>query len=119
MSKIEEYVENWHAVDGIKPCNESVFIDLFLEYLDGLDVTNLQFDGEGSYFGKQVTLHENYFGCSSLGFEVAYDTHLIKVYTNKHNGFWVPEYICMSAKHEDFERVYKPFMAYLRKSFGV
>lgn len=116
------YIKNWNEIDGIKPCNEETFIKEFLNlinnYPDEMEVT---FDGEGAYFGKQVTLEPfSYYGRPpiDLRFEVAYSKTLLKVYSANHNGFWYPEFLSIE-KGKDEHNVIGQFYDFLKLIFGL
>jgi hypothetical protein len=60
MENLKEYIKNWTIIEGNKPCNEDLFINEFIDLITNLsDDRDVTFDGDGSYFGKQVTLHLN------------------------------------------------------------
>jgi hypothetical protein len=117
------YVDNWAAIDGLKPCNEEEFIVLFYKLLAGFpDEREVSFDGEGSYFGKQVTLEPfSYYGRppSQLRFEVAYSHGSIRVYSANHNGFWYPEFIRMSKGDVGFDSLKGVLFNFLEGVFGL
>ena len=123
-SGLEEYIRKWSSVDGIKPCNEQDFYELFTELLKSdLDDRDFEFDGDGSYFGKQVSLNVGsaYSWCfrNTLSFEIAYSNDRIKVYTGNHDGFWTPEYIDMDTSDERFNYLKAVLFTKLREVFGL
>ena len=120
--KLEQYIKNWNKLQGVKPENEDVFIDMFIVFLSELsDEQDIQFDGKGSYFGKQVTIDYNssYRYRSLLKFEIAYSVNQIRVYTGNNNGYWQPEYICMSSDHARFNELNTVFRQTLLRLFGL
>ena len=123
MENLKEYIKNWIAIDGQKPCNEDLFVNEFIDLITKLDdERDISFDGEGSYFGKQITLHLNsgvWIGDPLIHFEIAYSQNQIRVYTANHHGFWNPEYLSMSNEHPRFEEVKKPLFKLLYKVFGL
>ena len=123
MEKLKNYIQNWSKIEGIKPCNENEFIDEFIKLITSLDdERDISFDGEGSYFGKQITLHLNsgvWVGDPLIYFEIAYSQSEIRVYRANHSGFWTPEYISMSSKHPRFEEIKNPLFELLKRVFGL
>lgn len=118
---LEAYIKEWNRYDQ-KPCNENVFIDLFIKYINSIDNSNdVKFHGDGAYFGKQVSIYKdsNYFGSGLLHFEAAYNKEAIRVYTGNHHGFWRPPYMDLGEKHERFNEVKSIFFPFLRKIFGL
>ena len=118
---LKEYINNWNSLE-IKPENEYVFIDLFVDYLGSIDNhSDVHFEGEGAYFGKQVSVYKdrNYMGDNTFNFEIAYDKNHIRVYTGNHNGFWTPEYMDISSAHKKWDKVSGVFFPLLREVFCV
>lgn len=123
-SGLEDYIAKWSSVDGVKPCNEQDFYELFTELLKSdLDAQDFEFDGDGSYFGKQVSLNVgssySYGFRNTLSFEIAYSNNLIRVYTGNHNGFWTPEYINMDNSDERFNHLKSVLFTKLQEVFGL
>lgn len=123
MEQLRDYIKNWIAIDGQKPRNEDLFIDEFIKLITNLeDDRDIQFDGDGSYFGKQITLHLDsgiWIGDPLIHFEIAYSQTEISVYSAKHNGFWYPEYLSISNEHPRFKEVINPFFKLLYRVFGL
>lgn len=119
---LSDYISEWNKSED-KPSNEKVFIDEFIKLLDNFpDEREVEFDGDGSYFGKQVTLLPfSYYGKPdrNLSFEVAYRQDQIRVYTAHHHGFWNPEYINIHAADEDFNRLKESLYNMLKNVFGL
>jgi|LakMenEpi03Aug12_release.lakeMendotaPanAssembly.Ray.scaffolds.fasta_scaffold489415_2 hypothetical protein len=69
-----------------------IFTHKFEYYFDLTDII------EGSYYGKQATLYISdrpafvSTGENVISFELCWDYNNITIYTNNHNGFWVPPY---------------------------
>lgn len=124
MKELKDYVAKWKSIEGIKPKNEPEFINGFLELLQTLeDDRDISFDGEGSYFGKQVTLS---YGAGvwvrdrELSFEICYSRDTISVYRADHDGFWVPEYLYLkSGKDKEYITVSNILFPLLKRVFGV
>lgn len=117
------YVQTWKEH---KTQNDSKFIDFFLAFLnDNLDtdtsMIEVSFDGPGSYFGKQVTLTENapFAYSRETCLEIAYNSNQLSVYTGRHDGFWVLEYLNLTSEHPEFLRVMKTLMNFLNERFGI
>lgn len=95
---IKEYLEKWNASEAPKPANDPGFIADFLSFLGSREVECFEFGGENHYCGYTAIVYEDNprhcFG-RVLGFELAYGVDFVKVFTASHNGFWVPEYICL------------------------
>jgi hypothetical protein len=104
-----EYIEHWNKIDGIKPQNEPKFIELFIDFMQSLDDSgDIDFEGDGSYFGKQIKVYKdrNYSRHYGYGFEIAYCDSIISVYKDNHEGFWTPEYIRVrNVEDNDFHKV--------------
>jgi len=123
MENLKEYIKNWTIIEGNKPCNEDLFINEFIDLITNLsDDRDVTFDGDGSYFGKQVTLHLNsgvWIGDPLVYFEIAYSQTQISVYKANHEGFWVPEFISMYNGHPRFEELRNALLKLLYKVFGL
>lgn len=123
FSKLIDYVDNWHKIEGIKPSNEPLFVLEFVELLKNFpDEREITFDGEGAYFGKQVTIEPfSFYGKSArqLAFEIAYSNDIIRVYNADHHGFWNPEFINMDKSNIDFEDLKRELFDFLTKIFGL
>lgn len=122
--KLSEYITNWHKLDNHdRPHNEEVFIDEFVDFIkDPLVEQLVTFDGDGSYFGKQITIESNSgFGdpINPVDLEIAYSRDEVIIYTANHEGFWVSPYLSMDINHKRFNRVMVPFFNMLHKVFGV
>ena len=87
------------------------------------DERDISFDGEGSYFGKQITLSYGsgvWVGDKDLSFEISYSYEKISVYRKDHEGYWVPEYLSVSSgKHPEYRMLADVLFPLLRKAFGV
>jgi len=120
---LTEYIKNWELLDSPKPSNDPTFICDFIEFLDSIDdERDVDFDGDGAYFGKQIKIGYGQ-GCWSadryLHFEIAYDSNQIVVYTAKHNGFWSPTFISLTSDHEQFSNLKTSLYKLLQNVFGV
>lgn len=122
FQQLIDYVNDWNNKD-IKPSNEALFVLEFVKLLNNYpDDREISFDGEGSYFGKQVTLEPfSFWGKSprQLAFEIAYCDTQIVVYKADHNGFWQPPFISMDQSNIDFEDLKNHLFTFLRKTFGL
>lgn len=121
---IEQYIDNWHKQEiGVRPQNEHVFIDLFIDFLKSIDDPNdVEFEGEGAYYGRQVNISKdrNYKIKRDFAFEIAYDmSYKISVYTDRHEGFWYPEYIKMDVYHPRFDELKTALFNCLKTAFGL
>lgn len=120
--QLESYIQNWQEAEGIKPINEQVFYDLFLEFIKTIDANEIDFDGNGSYFGSQVSIYKdrNYTYRPYLYFEISYEIdHKISIYTGVHSGFWTPEYIRMTPDDDRFNLLQSTLIDSLAKAFGL
>ena len=97
MDEIKEYINIWDKIEGVKPTNDLVFITAFTEFARTSDIEQWDFRGENGYCGYTARVQEYpyYTPLRGLGFEFAYDKNFVKVFTDKHNGFWTPEYISL------------------------
>jgi len=119
-----QYVDQWNAINDIaKPQNEKTFIDLFYKlFLEDYDDREVEFNGQGSYFGYQVTLYpDSMYGKThrNLKFEVAYNKENISVYSANHNGFWYPEFIRLKKGDPEFDALILAWMNFLTCVFGL
>lgn len=104
-----------------------LFIELFDAYRNGiLDIRDVEFDGDGSYFGKQVSIEVNRsFGVHSqlndIGVEVAYNLYSgkIVIYTSLHGGFWAKPYIELDNTHSEYGYLAVSFRGMLKELFGL
>lgn len=127
MSEFEQgllnFISKWEDSDKI--ANQSEFVDNFLVVMRRCDDEDFEFDGNGSYFGKQVTLrvgsYYNWDYNRSLGFEIAYDDNNIVVYTSNNDGYWVAPYIAVNRQKDDvkFEYVNLVLKEKLKSVFGL
>ena|SRR6186713_901255 len=119
---LKEYVRNWKAIDGLKPQNEPVFIEQFLKLINNYpDDREIEFQGEGAYFGKQMQiLPFSYYGRTDglLDFECAYSKTHLRVYSAHHNGFWYPEFIRVECG-KDEHNIIGQFMDFLKLVYGL
>jgi hypothetical protein len=116
------YIDKWNAIDGVKPCNEKEFIDLFYKLFLDYDDREIEFNGEGSYFGKQVTLMpDRTWGKThrNLRFKVAYSMDKISVYSANNEGFWCPEFIRLTKGDNEFDALILAWFNFLTGVFGL
>ena len=108
--------------------DHEIFINTFMAWLEAgieSDDIEIEFDGNGAYFGKQVTIknseHALYYDPHSLSFEIAYDINNIVIYTARHNGFWVNPYFSISSEKDTsrFYFVYYNLIGHIKKLFGL
>lgn len=120
---LKQYIREWNDIEGIKPKNEPLFMTEFVKLLQNYpDERDVQFDGDGSYFGKQVTLTPfSFWGKTSpeLNFEVAYDKSEIRIYSGRNEGFWWPEFVRITNVDSDFKPLYDVLIGFLKNVFGV
>lgn len=123
FKKLEKYLKNWHELSGIKPNNEIEFFNEFVNFISPENFENLdfEFDGDGSYFGKQFTIsiYNNRQRGYLLQFEVVYSQNKISVYTANNNGYWTPEYICIEKGVHFFEELQTKISKLLFHFFGI
>ena len=100
MKEIKSCIEKWNN-NNPKPQNDVQFITAFVEFAQNADFDQWSFTGENGYCGYTATIYEypQSLPLVGLGFEFAYGSTFVRVFTNQHNGFWVPEYI--NLKGED------------------
>ena len=105
MEGLKSYIIDWNKEDGVKPKNNPKFIRDFLKFAKSADFDHWEFDGINGYCGYTAILHEqpHYSSVYGLGFEFAYDKDFVKVFTDRHNGYWTPEYIDL--KGEDAQEL--------------
>ncbi|SDZ81843.1 hypothetical protein SAMN05192529_102116 [Arachidicoccus rhizosphaerae] len=114
-----EKIKEWQSIEGLKPVNDKGLIASFIDFMwpkDEKEFTDMwiEFNGDGSYFGKQLTMTEDarYVRPDPLlNFEISYSTEQISIYDGNHNGFWTPEYIKLKRGDDSFlqlrEAIYK------------
>lgn len=119
---LKTYIDNWRKIEEIKPKNEPTFIEMFIEFLNGVDdERDISFDGDGSYFGKQITVIQNwpYGSDRGYGFEISYCSKIISVYTAAHDGYWTPEFIKLEIGEPYFDELKKALHDTMYKLFGL
>lgn len=125
FEEIVKYVKDWNILEGVKPENNEHFILHFIILLNTMENdSDISFQGEGSYFGKQVGIAiDQSFGWSrplpELTFEIAYSNRQIVVYSGNHNGFWHPPYISLKEGEPLFIDLQKALYLRLSKAFGL
>lgn len=124
FDRLRDYVRNWDKIkNGIFPVNEKEFIELFSYFLLNIeDERDVCFDGDGAYFGKQVTIQWNsgvWRGDKDLTFEVPYCDRKIVVYTGNNEGFWVSPYIDLTPNDEYFYLIQTSLFKLLFRAFGL
>lgn len=121
--ELKQYIQNWKLIEDLKPSNDKIFIDGFIWLLDNInDDREIEFHGEGSYFGKQIAIHtDSYYGRGDrdLSFEIAYSGENIVVYDANHNGFWHPPYLSLVKGCDRFDEVRYALINRLTKVFGL
>ncbi len=122
-TELKEYIKNWKSLDQ-PPKNEPQFIALFLDYIRNIeDERDVEFNGEGSYFGKEISIVENSMFPvydESGGFEIAYQKdYKISVYRHDNHGFWTPEYLALTPKDDFFIEVQTTLFSLLQRVFGL
>jgi hypothetical protein len=117
------------APDSVEMVN--FFIDFFKSYTNSStrDNRDIQFDGEGAYFGKQISIREgsaNRYGMHTYEtevtqIEVAYDfvAGNICIYSDNHNGFWVNPYLSITQYHSEYPKLKEALHKMLLDYFGV
>jgi len=116
---VKKLIEEFNQTGNEIPPEQ--FFMSFFAYIDCLESNDFAFNGEGSYFGKQVTISEdNPFARDYLlEFEVVYDKCNIVVYTANHNGFWVKPYSSIKSDHPKFNNYHNMLVSILRSKFGL
>lgn len=118
----QQHKELIELVERNSPNNDQYkFFELFLVYIKSLTSNDFTFDGEGSYFGNQITVCQKlrFGGISLLDFEVAYDDNQIVVYTANHHGFYVRPYCCIKNDDSRFNVFLKEFKNTIASKFGL
>lgn len=116
-SEISLYTAGWWSSEG-KDKNDPEFIRMFIEYLASIDdADDVILGGSGAYFGVECTVRKDRNHWGDVGFEVAYSDTQISVYTDNHQGFWVPEYIALGKDDEQFEPVIQAFKDMIKRLF--
>jgi hypothetical protein len=119
IDQLINYVVNWKN-DNSKPCNEVQFIDLFLEFINTNELY-FTFDGDGAYFGKQITLCRDagYRGHDVLTFEVAYSATQLTIYDGNHNGYWTPAYVNILSTDARFNEIKNSIFTLIKTHIGL
>lgn len=106
---IKQYIKDWHSSEE-KECNNPGFISALILLMGKVGVSYYEFSGENHYCGNTAILNEippaYQLGRGYFCLEFAYSNEFIKVFTGHHNGFWVPEYISIDSKHDNFEEMH-------------
>lgn len=104
------------------------FTDFFKAYTFSpkMDRGDITFDGDGAYFGKQISIREgsaNRFVPTTevTEIEVAYDftSGHICIYTDNHQGFWVKPYLELKDTHSEYPKLKDALHRMLSDYFGV
>lgn len=122
MKILSEYISNWKQIEGIKPCNDPDFIEEFSKMLPKLETCDISYDGDGSYFGQQVSVVFGSYGMRpdrNLCFEIAYSQDEIRVYDGNNEGFWTPEYLSLKKGQENFDTIKELLFSNLMRLFGL
>lgn len=128
FEQLTNYIKGWKECKSPKPRNEKEFIVLFIDFLKScnsdihFEDRDIEFCGNGAYFGKQVRFIKNYTytaGDYYLSFEIAYNRNHIRVYTANHNGFWTPEYLDLIEGDLYFKKLRKELFQLLNFTFGL
>lgn len=126
---IIDFIEKWNESDNFKQNNhnDENFILNINKFLEECDVSDIEFDGEGSYFGKQINIlspHRKYsYFLSSdvkqIWIEIVYCDEKIVIYDGYHNGFWVPAYISLDNSSKYFYSMYNTLVSKLKEFVGI
>ena len=94
MKEFDDYFKKWKAQE-VKPKNEPEFVEIFKMVLDKIeDAGEVEFCGEGAYFGTSFTINlGGHLSRPDVELEIAISSSSMSVYTGRHDGFWVPEFI--------------------------
>ena len=93
---IEDYLKTWNEAENPKPCNDPVFIKMFVEFIGDRGSDHFEFSGDNGYCGYTAVVYEEdprFSWGRGISFEFAYGLDFVKVFTAQHCGYWVPEYI--------------------------
>jgi hypothetical protein len=122
INEIVEYMQEWDKTEcHLRLENDAVFIKLFLDCLNyNWYKVELDFQGEGSYFGKQwvFSFSDSPFDNPLIRFELCYDHKQIAVYPANHHGFRVPEYISINKNDDSFD-IYVAVIDFILKEIGI
>ncbi len=125
MKQLSDFITNWNKNPDTRKENDSAFITLFCELISSphFDERDVTFDGDGAYFGKQITINVGstwrMSSVSDLDFEIAYDHSQIVIYTANHNGFWVEPFVSMTHHHPEFFKMRRALYSLLMRVFGL
>lgn len=104
------------------------FTDLFTAYTfsPDKDKRDIVFDGDGSYYGKQISIREGSSGRYPQGtgvteIEVAYDfvSGHICIYDDNHNGFCIKPYLEIKYTHSEYSKLAAALHRMLSDYFGI
>ena len=92
-----------------------------IEFLKNVPVEFVEFNGEGSYWGKQIIIDTASTPFTSKGvcFELVYSPSQIIVYTGLHNGYYVESYLNLMLGEYLFDELQKALTSLLSKVFGL
>ena len=95
---INDFIVNWNKNESERKENDPDFIKHFYDFASSSDPELWEFSGENGYCGYTATLSEygSWVFRTGNDFEFAYSKTFVKVFTARHEGFWVPEYISLS-----------------------
>lgn len=122
ISMYHESVENEliKLIDSYSTKSDD-FTLTFIEFLKNLSVDFVEFNGEGYYWGKQITIDTASTPFTSKGvcFELVYSPSQIIVYTGLHNGYYVESYLNLMLGEYLFDELQKALSSLLSKVFGL
>lgn len=113
------------GIRGLTVAETKLFFDAFIKWLnEGIrdELLDIEFDGTGAYFGKQVTITLSNASMRynrDLAFEVAYSKDTITIYTANHNGFWTRSYFSDNHLSPDFDINRIVLLSRIQQLFGV
>lgn len=93
----------------------------FIEFLKNIPVDCVEFNGEGYYLGKQITIDtaSTPFTYKGVCFELVYSSSQIIVYTGLHNGYYVESYLNLLLGEYLFDELQQALLSLLSKVFGL
>jgi hypothetical protein len=97
------------------------FTHTFIEFLKNLEVEFVEFNGDGYYWGKQITIDtvSTPFTTKGVCFELEYSPSRIVVYTGLHNGYYPESYLNLQLGEYLFDELQMALSSLLSKVFGL
>lgn len=94
--------------------NSDYVINLFIDFFDNIKESEVRFDGDGNYIGKQISIKFN-----DIIIEVNYQYDKILIYDSNVDLLYVKAYIDITRDHDRFIDLQNSLYGLLGRVFGL